>query len=87
MCCGEASTKMTESPRATVTQTETPSPWNSNRPKKKGAAYYKQMKEDYRDFIQGNELLTIPEALNAVTRRTISLLTSDIKTRKFVGVS
>lgn len=45
------------------------------------------MEEEYRDFIKGNELLTVPEALNAVTTWTISLLTSDVKTRKLIGVS
>lgn len=45
------------------------------------------MKDEYRDYIKGNELLTIVEVLNAVTTRTISLLTSDVKTRKLIGVS
>lgn len=34
-----------------------------------------------------NEFLNIPEALDAVSTRTISLLTSDMKTRKLIGVS
>lgn len=41
---------------------------------------------EYKDCINGKELLTIPEALNTVTSRTISLLPTDIKTRKLIGV-
>lgn len=55
--------------------------------RKKDAAYYDRMREEYRDFINGNKLLTILEALNAVTTMTISLLTTDVKTCKLVGVS
>lgn len=45
------------------------------------------MREEYRDFIKGNKLLTILEALNVVTTMTISLLTTDVKTCKLVGIS
>lgn len=34
------------------------------------------------EYIKGNELLTIPEALNDVTSRIIALSTTDKKTRK-----
>lgn len=54
---------------------------------KKDAAYYDRMREEYRDFIKGNKLLTILEALNVVTTMTISLLTTDVKTCKLVGIS
>lgn len=45
------------------------------------------MQEEYHDFINDNELLTVPEALDAETTRAISLLTLDVKTRKLVSVS
>lgn len=82
--------KMAESPHPIFTETETPSPspsaWNKNR-QNKDAAYYDRMKDEYRDYIMGKQLLMIAEGLNAVTTRTISLLTSDVKTRKLIGVS
>lgn len=37
--------------------------------------------------MRGNEFLTIPEALDAVNTRTISLLTTDVKSRKLIWVS
>lgn len=46
-----------------------------------------KQKEVYKDYISGNELLTIPSVLEAVLTRTISLLTMDVKTRKLTGVS
>lgn len=49
--------------------------------------YYASMHSQYQQYISGNELLTIPAALDAVTTRTISLLATDVKTRKLVGVS
>lgn len=55
--------------------------------KKKDAAYYDRMREKYLDFIKGNKLLTILEALNSVTTMIISLLMTDVKTCKLVGVS
>lgn len=43
--------------------------------------------KEYRECIKDNELFTIPEALNAIASNTIFHLTSDIKTRKLIGVS
>lgn len=44
-------------------------------------------KEVYKDYISGNELLTIPSLLEAVLTRTITLLMTDVKTRKLTDVS
>lgn len=44
------------------------------------------MREEYQNYIKGKKLLTIPETLNAIPR-TISLLMTDVKTHKLVGVS
>lgn len=81
-----------ESPQRQDTQVEATSPiksaWTSTKPKKKkDAAYYDRMREKYLDFIKGNKLLTILEALNSVTTMIISLLMTDVKTCKLVGVS
>lgn len=46
------------------------------------------MHEHYRGYISGNELLTVPSALEAVTTRTSALLTTEgVKSRKLVDVS
>lgn len=82
---------MAESPQPIATQVETPSPtpldWTSNRSKrkkkKKDAAYV----TNTRTTLESNELLTIPEALNTVISKPISLLTTDVKTHKLIGVS
>lgn len=88
--CGEATTNIAESSQPIVTQMEMPSPspsaWNKNR-LKKDVGYYDRMKEEYHEYIKRNELLTIWEALNLVTTRTISFLMVDVKTRKLIGVS
>lgn len=44
------------------------------------------MKDDCRFFVSGNEFLTVPSALEAKTTRSVSLLATDVKTRKLVGV-
>lgn len=45
------------------------------------------VREKCQDYISGNALLTIHSVLEATSRRTISLLTSDVNTRKLLGVS
>lgn len=49
--------------------------------------YYEEQRVKYEKYIKGNEFVTIPEALYAINTRTISLLTTDIKSRKLIGVS
>lgn len=56
-------------------------------PKKKDSAYYEQQREKYEKYLNGNEFLTIPEALDSLNARIISLLTSDVKSWKLIGVS
>lgn len=43
------------------------------------------MQEHYWQYIDGNELLRIPAALDALTTKTISMLTTDVKNQKLVG--
>lgn len=61
----------------------TPSAWAADRPKK-GLNYYEAQKEIFKDYISGNELITIPSVLEAFPSR---MLTIDVKTRKSTGIS
>lgn len=36
---------------------------------------------------KGNEFLTLPETLEVVTTKTISVLTMDVKTRRLINVN
>lgn len=48
------------------------------------AKYYGSIKVKYELYTRGNELFTIPEPIDSVKTRTISLLTNDIgKQRKW----
>lgn len=49
--------------------------------RKKDVAYYVAQRGKFEDSFKENEFLTIPEALEAVNIRRVSLLTSDVKTR------
>lgn len=44
--------------------------WNEKR-LQRDAVYYADLKSKYEEFIKGNEILTIPEVLNAVNTRKI----------------
>lgn len=59
----------------------------ADRPKNKGTDYYSSLKGEYNDFILGNELITVPTVMEAINMRTISFLTVDVKTRKFIAVT
>lgn len=48
------------------------------------ADYYSPKHSKYEHYVNGNEFLTIPKALDDVATRTISLLTTDKKTRKLM---
>lgn len=61
--------------------------WYENRPKMKDVAYYIAQRGKFEESFKGNEFLTISESLEAVNTHIISLLTSDIKTWKLIGVS
>lgn len=56
-------------------------------PQKNDAAYFERIQHEYEDSMKGNKFLNIPEALNVVMTRTISLLTMDVKTYELIGVS
>lgn len=45
------------------------------------------LQKQYASYTNANELLTIPEALEAVTIRTVSLLTTDVTAHSLLGVS
>lgn len=51
--------------------------WGENRPQN-DAKYYGIIKEKYELYTRGNELLTVFEAIDAMKKRTISLLTNDV---------
>lgn len=55
--------------------------WKERSPRK-DVDYCADLKDKYEEFINRNEFLTILEALDAVNTRTISLLTTDIKSWK-----
>lgn len=64
-----------------------PSAWAGNKPPKKGPDYYKGLKEQYGKIVTENELLPVPSFLDEVNTKPISLLTTDVKSRKFIGVN
>lgn len=47
----------------------------------------KKIRVKFEKYLQGNEFLTIPESLEAVNAKVISLLTTDIKGLRLMGVS
>lgn len=49
--------------------------------------YYNDLRIKYDKYVNGNELLTIKEAIDAVKTITISLGTTDVGTQKLIGVS
>lgn len=61
--------------------------WAEDRPRGKNAEYYEELRVQLKDTFKENEFLTIEEAFMAVKKKTVSLLTSDIKSRKLIGVS
>lgn len=63
------------------------STWASATFQKKDAQHFAGMQEHFCDYISNNELLTILSALEVVATKTIYLLSTDVKTRKLVGVS
>lgn len=77
---------MVESPQQQPESTPPPvSEWSARRPTKRSPEDYVALREKYAPYTKGNEFLTIPEALDSVTTRTISL-TTDMVTRRLIGV-
>ena len=54
---------------------------------KEGPEYYAALREHYKDYLKKGEIIPIPEYAEAMMARTVSLLTADIKTKRFIGVS
>lgn len=59
-------------------------PSQQSDPREVGRRRYVGLQEKYAPYTNGNEFLTIPEALDAVVTRTISLLTTDMVTRRLI---
>lgn len=55
------------------------------RPGQKTCANYYTTSGKYEDYIRGNAFLSIPEAFDAMNWKTISLMTTGVKTRKLTG--
>lgn len=70
---------------STVTTSKSPV-WAADR-LKMGSEYYMMVLEKCQDSISENGILTIPLALEAIRKRTISPLISDVKTGKLVGIN
>lgn len=77
---------MMESQTPDAASTEAiPLAWTKGRPPPKGSNYYKGLKDKYGNFIDENELLPVPALMKMVNTRSISLLTTDIKTHRLIG--
>ena len=48
--------------------------------------YKKDRAEKYAQYFKGNQILPIPELVEAVQPKTLSLIVTDIKTRKLAGL-
>lgn len=53
----------------------------------KDAVYFAEMQDHYWEIISDNVLLAVPSTLEAVASKRLSLLVTDVKTRKLVRVS
>lgn len=71
----------------TVSPLKTKTVWYKNRPRKKDAVYYTDQSGKFKESFKGNEFLTIPESLKAVNSCIVSMVTTDVKGSKLIGVS
>ena len=63
---------------------KSPTPWKGQQ---KGPADYERDRvEKYAKYFKGNEILPIPELVEKLTPRILSLVVSDLKTKKLVGL-
>lgn len=60
--------------------------WTTESPPK-APDYYKDLRDEYSSFIFSHELFPMLQVIEAVAARTISLLTADVKLRKYMAVS
>lgn len=58
--------------------------WGLVSPKKMHAAHFTGKQDHHRELISANELLTVFSVLDTTAKRTVSLLTTDVKSRKLV---
>ena len=64
-------------------QLENPSPWKIKQ--KSLDEYEKDRVGKYANYFKGNEILPIPELLQKLEPRIVSLVVTDLKTRRLVG--
>ena len=63
---------------------KSPTPWKGQQ---RGPADYERDRvEKYAKYFKGNEILPIPELVEKLTPRLLSLVVSDLKTKRFVGL-
>ena len=63
-----------------------PVSWSTQKNKKLPQDYKKDRVEKYAQYFKGNRILPIPELVEAVQPKTLSLIVSDIKTRRLAGL-
>ena len=63
-----------------------PVSWSTQVNKKTPQDYKKDRTEEYAQYFQGNRILPILELVEAVQPKTLSLIVTDIKTRRLAGL-
>ena len=63
-----------------------PVSWSTQKNKKLPQDYEKDRVEKYAQYFKGNRILPIPELVEAVQPKTLSLIVADIKTRRLAGL-
>ena len=68
----------------TKPESPSPSPWKIQQ--KNPEDYEKDRVGKYADYFKGNEILPIPEILQKIEPRIVSLVVTDLKSRRLVGL-
>ena len=71
-------------PPGQKSQQENPSPWKIKQ--KRPGEYDKDQVGKYANYFKGNEILPIPELVEILEPRIVSLVVTDLKTRRLVGL-
>ena len=71
-------------PPGQKSQHENPSPWKIQQ--KRPDEYEKDRVGKYANYFKGNEILPIPELVEKLEPRIVSLVVTDLKTRRLVGL-
>ena len=71
-------------PPGQKSQHENPSPWKIKQ--KRPDEYEKDRVGKYANYFKGNEILPIPELVEKLEPRIVSLVVTDLKTRRLVGI-